>query len=492
MCDASVDVNGDCPPGHEILTSTSPDVESLKLSITRLDGSVATIDAAPKNPDQDLADDPDATTNAIPTISQTDYVLDMYAGETVTVDLNTTHNPSDGDGDTLSVAIDSSEPLLPGIMAATSDPLDLTITADPALSPGLISPSLVLIISDPRAGWVDATVTVNIIPEPNQPPTVSPAVYHLQLEPGATVVVPLDVSHGASDPNGDPMTATLLLWPNARTNPPSTPDPSRPLDLEVRALNSAPLGPALLPIEVLIEDGRGGSVLATITVEIVPATPNNPPTVTSTNVHVTMFAGETITLSLDTTHGASDPDADPLSAVIDTSDPQPSGIATSLLGGLNVELSADPSMLAGPVSIPVSLEIEDIHGDDVDVTISIEIIPTPPPPSDCVLGSLTASPNPVDRQGNGSGPRHLKNDVTVTLTHSGSCDGLVLNYDTGDTSGLGVGTGRVFPPGSPSSIVIYAKGNGGTEKWLAGSFTLTASTTSAVTPSELTTTLTVS
>jgi len=67
----------------------------------------------------------------------------------------------------------------------------------------------------------------------------------------------------------------------------------------------------------------------------------------------------------------------------------------------------------------------------------------------------------------------------------------VLTYDTGDTSGLGIGTGRVFPPGSPSQIVIYSKGNGGTEKWLGGSVTLTASTTSAVTPSQVTTTLTV-
>ena len=67
----------------------------------------------------------------------------------------------------------------------------------------------------------------------------------------------------------------------------------------------------------------------------------------------------------------------------------------------------------------------------------------------------------------------------------------MLKYDTGDTSGLGVGTGRVFPPGSPASIVIYSKGNGGTEKWLTGTFTLTAETTSAVTPNQVTTTLVV-
>ena len=67
----------------------------------------------------------------------------------------------------------------------------------------------------------------------------------------------------------------------------------------------------------------------------------------------------------------------------------------------------------------------------------------------------------------------------MTLTYDGACDGLHLNYDSGDTSGLGVGTGRVFPAGSPTSIVIVSKDNGGTEKWAPGTHTLTASSTSS-------------
>ncbi len=492
MCDTAVDDAGNCPAGHVILTNTSPDVESLKVKITRIDGVQSTIDAAPKNPDQDLADDPDASPNATPTISQTNYVLDMQAGDTVTVDLNTSHNPYDADGDTLSVAIDSSEPMPSGITASTADPLDLTVTADPSLSTGAISPPIVLIISDPRAGWVDATVTVNILPHVNLPPTVSPATYHLQIAPGDTAILPLDTTHGASDPNGDPLTASVLNWPSSDIFQPTTPDPVNPLDLAVEAKTSALPGPLLTPIEVEIEDGLGGSALATITVEVIAATPNSPPTVTTANVDITMSAGETVTLFLDTTHGASDPDGDIIFATYYVGDPVPAGITMTQPGGLEVELTADPSLVAGPLAVPVNLGVDDVHGNHTHITITVEITPTPPPPSDCVLGSLTASPNPVNRHGNGSGPRHLKKDVTVTLTYSGSCDGLVLNYDTGDTSGLGVGTGRVFPPGSPSSIVVYAKNNGGTEKWLTSSFTLTASTTSAVTPSQLTTTLTVS
>ncbi len=488
MCDTAVDTAGNCPAGHEILTSTSPDVESLKFTVTRIDGVVTTIDAAPKNPDQDLADDPFAVTNAVPTLSQTNYLLEMYAGATVTLDLNTTHAPTDADGDALSVAIDSSEPMPPGITATTADPLFVTVNANAGLLPGTISPKLILIVSDPRAGWVDATVTIKIIPQPNDPPTVSPSTYHLVIAQNTTVVLPLGTTHGATDPNGDPLTVSVLSYPVSVATPPTTGHPG-PLDLRIKASGSAPLGPAAAPISLLIQDNRGGSVMAEVTLEFIPATSNNPPTVTTTNHAVSMYEGDSVTLDLYTTHGANDVDGDPLSAEFDGA--QPTGVTTTFNSGLGVTLTTAVGLPDGPIAQPVRLHIVDIYGAEVDATISVTIVPRPPPPSDCVLGSLTVNPSTVNRQGNGTGPRHLTNDVTVSLTHTGSCDGLVLKYDTGDTSGLGVGTGRVFPPGSPASIVIYAKGNGGTEKWLAGTYTLTASTTSAVTPSSVTATLTV-
>ena len=490
MCDTAVDNAGDCPVGHEITTNTPPHVESLKFSLTRLDGEQVVIDAAPKNPDQNLADDPNASSNAAPTVSQTNYTVDMFAGETVTVDLNTTHNPSDADGDALSVAIDSSEPAPPGITATTSDPLNVTLTADPSLSTGTIATRLVLVVSDPRAGWVDPTLTINIVPQSNTAPTAVSLTHSLQLAPGQTAIVPLDVAHGIVDPDGDPLTASVIFPSSARIQPPTFDDPTRPLDLTVKAKGAAPLGAEVAPIEVTVDDGRGGFVLVQIFVEVINGVPNTPPTLTSPNVDIDMFAGDTITLSLDTTHGASDADGDPLAALIDTSAPQPSGITTTL-SGLEVEITTDQSLVVGPLSSPLALNIRDGHGGTVDVTITITIIPTPPPPSDCVLGTLTATPSSVNRQGNGSSPKHLKQDVTVSLTYSGSCDGLVLKYDTGDTSGLGIGSGRVFPVGSPSTIVIVGKPNGGTEKWLSGTVTLTASTTSAVTPTSVTTTLVV-
>jgi len=493
MCAAKVDIDGQCPAGSEIAGNTSPDVRSLKLNLVSEDGTVSTIDAAPKNPDEDLADDPGASTNATPTLSQSDYVLEMYAGDTVTIDLGTTHNPSDADGDTLSVAIDSSEPMPPGITASTADPLDVTITADVGLAPGTISPPLVLIVSDPRAGWVDPTVTVRIIPEPNIAPTVSPGTYDLKLALNQTVILPLDATHGASDANGDSLTANVVsITGSPSISAAQAGAPNDPLDVEITAKPGAASGDAV-SILVSIDDGNGGSVNATINVEIAALSANQDPIVTNSDVPLTMLAGETVTLFLDSAsgHGAFDPDGDPLSANLDTIKPQPAGITTVLPGALEVTLTADQSMLAGPITTPVSLEIEDAYGAVVEVTISITIAPTPPPPSDCVLGTLAATPGTADRWSSGAANQLLASDVTVTLTYSGSCDGLVLKYETGDTSGLGVGTGRVFTPGSPASIIIYAKGNGGTEKWAPGTRTLTASTTSDVTPSTISTTLTV-
>jgi prepilin-type N-terminal cleavage/methylation domain-containing protein len=491
MCSAQVDKDtGECLADDEITSNTSPDVRSIKLHLTRPDGVVITIDAAPKNPDEGLADDPTASINLIPEVSQTDHALDLFAGQTVTIDLNTTHNPSDADGDTLSVAIDISEPMPPGITASTTDPLNVTITAGPGLPIGPISPPLVLVISDPRAGWVDATVTVNIVlPPPNVAPSLSPSTYNLDIAPGEAVILSLDASHGATDANGDPLTATVQGWPN-KVFPPTTGGSTDPLDIRIEAKSSALTEDGLEPITVLIEDGRGGSVEATITLTIVSPAPNNAPTVTSSDVAVSMNAGDTVTLFLDASHGASDPDGDPLSVDIDAAEAQPAGVTTALPGALEVTLTADPSIAEGP-TIPVSLTIEDGRGGSVDATITITIAPRPPPPSDCVLGNVSADPGMVANDGDGDDAKLLKKDVTVTLTYTGSCDGLVLRYDTGDTSGLGVGVGRVFPPGSPSSVVINGRKSGGNEKWRSGTYTLTASTTSEVTATAVTTTLTV-
>lgn len=491
MCTAPVDTSGNCPSGSEVTGYTSPDVESLKLTVTRIDGVQSTIDAAPKNPDQDLGNDPDAVTNASPKVSQTGFVYEMFAGDTVVLDLATTdtpHDPVDPDGDPISVAIDTSEPFPVGLTASTIDPLAVEITTDPSLAPGPLE-KLFLVISDNRAGWVGATITIKIKPEPNLPPTATSLTYNLSLGANDDVTLPLDVTHGLTDPNGDVMHLHVEDWPIELFTPPQVGSPLGDLEVRIQAPPVVIAGPASRQIKIKVEDTPGATIDVFINITwVVPAPPNNAPTVTTVEVPVTMYAGDTATFVADASHGLADVDGDPLTLSVVSF---PAGAITpNLTGGLGIEIDAAAGLPNGTYA-PIVIEANDIHGATVSFRFVVTIVPVPTPGSDCVLGSLTAAPNPVGRQGNGTGARFLSEDVTVTVTYTGSCDGLVLSYDTGDTSGLGV-TGRVFPIGSPSSIVIYSHGNGGTEKWLAGSRTLTASTTSAVTPNQITTTLVVS
>ena len=160
MCRATVSTGGTCPTDEVVPDSVDQPndgngggIESMQLSVTRADGAVITIDAAPKNPDQDLADDPYASLNRAPQLDTMTATVQVYAGETATFDLSTIHNPTDPDGDPISVALDSTEPIPTGLTVSTSDPLDVEITADPSMAAGTVSPSIVLIISD-NIRWV--------------------------------------------------------------------------------------------------------------------------------------------------------------------------------------------------------------------------------------------------------------------------------------------------------------------------------------------------
>lgn len=495
MCRTTVTVGGTCPAAEVVPdTIDQPNdgngggIRSLQLSVTRPDGEVITIDAAPKNPDQDLADDPYASINHAPVLGATVVTVQMYAGETATFDLSTLHNPSDPDGDPISVALDSTEPIPAGLTVSTSDPLNVEITTDPSLGTGVVSSNVVLIVSDNRAGWVDAVLRVEILPTPNLPPIAVSPTYHVQLVSGEDVVLALDATHGVSDPEGDPLTASVMSYP-ATSISSTTLDRPGPLDLEIRTPTGKPLGIVADPIVVDITDGVNPAITVTVTIEFIAA-PNHPPTAVRTNIAVDMYADDTLTLSLDATHGVTDPDGDALS--ITEIDAEPIGVTLTLDGGLGITIDTAPGLTVGTLWPAIDLDVRDPSGERLDLTITVTIIPTPPPPSNCELLSVTASPNPVDRHASGGQPHLLDDDVTVTLTYDGSCDGLRLTYDSGDTSGLGVGTGRVFPAGSPTSVVIVSKDNGGTEKWAPATHTLTVSTTSTdAIVGILTTTLTV-
>ncbi len=108
LCKTAVEnATGLCPVGQEVTDPTTEDVVSLKLTATLLAGATVSIDAATKNPDQELKDDPNApSTNTWPVAFPNMYPLSLFPGQTGSIAVVA----SDADGDPMAVAIDTSYP----------------------------------------------------------------------------------------------------------------------------------------------------------------------------------------------------------------------------------------------------------------------------------------------------------------------------------------------------------------------------------------------
>ncbi len=486
MCSAPIDATtGDCPPASVVTDPTTQPVVSMKVTLTLLDGRLYTIDAAAKNPDENLADDPDAVTNYPPVAGVTTTSIAMLAGETRVLDLYTEHVISDPEENFLTSAVDSYEPMPAGITVKSSDPLVATITADPLMGPGPLAEPVSMIVSDAYGGSVDVLIEIEIVLPPNDPPIATTPEYYLSASPNESIVLPLDLSHGVSDPNGDGLSLAVLSSPE----PVSKHEVGAPLgelEMGITVKPGASVGPVLEPIVTRITDDRGGWIDVKTFLTIVDPSANSAPNVAPFgSPAASIQAGANITLTV----GATDPDGDLVWTFVDPDIAVPLGL-TVTTSGLDVVVKADESIVVGTYTI--ALLVTDWSGATTPVTANIVIAPPPPPPpSPCVLGTLSVDKNPVGRSGPGEGVKALDTDVLVTLSYTGSCDGLVLKYDTGHPSGLGSGVGRVFPSGSPTSVQLRGDAGGGSEKWDAGAHVLTASTTSAVTPNSVSITLTV-
>jgi hypothetical protein len=495
---------GNCPAADTYPASAyaPTPVRSLKMSITLANGVVSTIDAAPKNPDQSLSDDPNSVANLKPDVANQAFTLSLQQGTTQVYDLANylgAVNDPDGNNAQLSISIDPSEPAPASYITANAaytatTQFQLTLTATASATVGTAPKPLMLILSDARGGWRVVTVTIEVTS------TVNPAPI-AQIASPQTVSLQANVTHVLNvidifDIVDDDPTLTVSVTSVTPTAPVVGADiwvtASGPeeitVDLAAYLSSMAPIQAGVA--QLTVNDGDGGTLVVDLIISVTPpAAVNRAPTAVRSNVNLTIQAGSSTVVDVanGAGHGVSDPDGDPLSVSVRS---VPSGV-TATVAGMSVTLAVAGSAAAGATSSPVVLRVADLAGLYVDVTASITITLPPPPPPTCVLQSLTASPNPVARQGSGTGARHLSQNVTVTLTYSGSCDGLRLNYDSGDSSGLGTGPGRTFPPGSPSSILIMGNGTGGTEKFTPGPHVLTASTTTAVTPNTKTTTLNV-
>jgi prepilin-type N-terminal cleavage/methylation domain-containing protein len=509
MCSSVVDdtYDGNCPVvnRHPPSALAPSPVLSLKLMLDLGNGNEIMIDAAPKNPDQSLADDPDATANQPPTVSTPVISLELARNTTEVFDLAPYFgavNDPDGEETALTVSVDPTELLPENLLTATTaytatTQFELTLTANS--TSGTATNPLWLIVSDERGGWTVVQATITVSDPPNVAPTAPTTGDHVTIglpaNPGATTALDLTTLFAIEDDAPlDELRATVTLAePGA---PPADATQFSVVAVPDSSQIDVWFGPDIaLSVNTFIEiyaevaDAESAALPLQLTIEVLPSNTNTAPTASPLDVPIDLEAGANTTLDLGVSHGVSDTDAgDVLAATVQST---PVGV-TATVSGLSVTVTAEASAPVGPLPTPVTVRVTDLQGAFVDVTVTITVTEPPPPVPDCVLGSLSAAPNPISRQGSGSGSaKKLSADVTVTLTYSGTCDGLRLNYDSGDPSGLGAGVGRVFPPGSPSSIVIVGHHNGGTEQFTPGSHVLTASTSSAVTPDSIATTLAV-
>ena len=115
----------------------------------------------------------------------------MYSGGQLQVDPRA--NDSDPDGEALAV---SSAAVTAGAGTVTSDGQVLVIGA----AAGFVGPLVITyVVSDPRGGQAQSTVTVDVIPAPNGPPVAVPDAVSVKV--GRTYRIP--VLANDSDPDGD-------------------------------------------------------------------------------------------------------------------------------------------------------------------------------------------------------------------------------------------------------------------------------------------------
>jgi prepilin-type N-terminal cleavage/methylation domain-containing protein len=501
--------SGVCPSPYLDTDFTPSPVRSLKLVVSIAGGDNVVIDAAPKNPDETLADDPAAAANQAPTVTNTAIVVTVPANSTNVIDLAPLFgavNDPDGPLAAISVAIDPIEPFPSNLVSASTaytatTQFELTVTS--GATPGTSANPLVLIVSDDRGGWRVVNATIEVFVPPNVPPSLSSGSSTQSISlPSNAGTITLDptaiFTNLVDDAPLSELRSTLI---GAVSGVPPV-DPTHYFD--VVAVAGTPnlavtfdattqlSAGAVIEVDFTLTDAGGEILPLHLTITLLPPSGNVAPTATvATNIARSIEAGSSLTVDVAAVanHGVTDSNlGDILSAAVST--PVPAGV-TPTAAGTVVTIAVPASTAPGPLSGPITVRVSDLQGLFVDVTVTVTVTAPPPPPSNCVLGTLTASPNPVARQGGGSGPKRLSETVRVTLTYTGTCDGLRLNYDSGDSSGLGTGIGRTFPPGSPTSIDIVGNGGGGNEQFTPGGHVLTASTTSAVSPSTVTTTLTV-
>jgi RHS repeat-associated protein len=162
------------------------------------------------------------------------------------------------------------------------------------------TPDVRVRVEDGRGGSAEQHYALSVItPPPNRPPVFT-SVPVVSANVGTAYAYPAT----ASDPDGDPLTFSLVSGPSGMTVTPTT-----------GAVNWTPttaqLGPQSVTLQV--DDGRGGTARQTFTVQVEGQPGNHPPVIVTDPV-TTATPGQTYTYEVD----AVDPDSDPLTYSLTT------------------------------------------------------------------------------------------------------------------------------------------------------------------------------
>ena len=259
------------------------------------------------------------------------------------VAVNITLQASDPDGDSLSYSIIAGP--TNGTLSGTAPALTYTPNA---LYSG--SDSFDFQVDDGNGGIDTATVSIIINPASggNQPPVASDASVVTDEE------VAVNITLQASDPDGDPLSYSIIAGPTNGTLSGAAPA----LTYTPNALYSGPDS-----FDFQADDGNGGTDTATISITVNPASAGNQPPVASDAAVVT---DEEVAVNI--TLQASDPDGDSLSYSV-IAEP-----TNGTLSGTAPALTYTPNALySGPDFF--DFQVDDGNGGVDAATISITVNP---------------------------------------------------------------------------------------------------------------------
>ena len=132
----------------------------------------------------------------------------------------------------------------------------------------------------------------------------------------------------------------------------------------------------------------------------------------------------------------------------------------------------------GPNVVGVSITVYSLKGDSIHIaagsrnpattlppTTTSTSTSTSPPPLPCSVSSINL---PVSVPNQGNGLKRLQNPFAITMTVSGSCGAMTLQFNRGDGSGLQTAT---FNGVSPDFTYKFASSN--SEQWSEAAHTIT-------------------